>query len=206
MTPSFRLARRDFVRLGSAAVGSALLPSFLAHAAVFPEGTRLADLTFRLQVATAADFAPTALLVDRADLATPFETVGGLRGRTRYFWRVSATDGTVTSPWSETFAFSTGAAVSAEAPAGTLVFELGRNTPNPVRGATRFPFVLPERGHVTLEVLNLLGQRVAVLLDEERPAGRHEIAWETAGLAAGTYIYTLRTATQQATRRMVVVR
>lgn len=199
--------RRDFFRLGTLATGAALLPSFPAWAAIFPPGTSLADLTYRLQVATATDFSPVSLVFDQAGLETTTATVAGLRASTRYHWRVSATDGTVTSPWSETFAFTTGTAVGTEAPApGALVFELGQNYPNPVRDLTRIPFVLPEREHVTVEVLNLLGQRVLTLADEERPAGRHEIAWDTGDLAAGTYVYALRTETQHATRRMVVVK
>ena len=207
MTPTFRMDRRAFCRAGTLAVGSALLPPFLAHAAVFPEGTTMADLTFRLQVATADDFASGTLVFDRAGLADPFETVGGLRASTRYHWRVSATDGTVTSPWSETFSFSTGIAVGTDAPApGALVFELGRNYPNPVRDVTRIPFVLSEHGRVTVEVFNVIGQRILVLLDEERAAGRHEIAWDVSGLAAGTYVYSLQAGTQHATRRLSVVK
>lgn len=167
----------------------------------------MADLTFRLQVATADDFAPATLVVDRAGLTAPSDTVGGLRPGTRYHWRVSATDGEVTSPWSEVQSFRTGGAVGADAPpADAPVFALGLNYPNPVRDVTRIPFSLPAAGHVTVEVLNLIGQRLVVLVDEHRPAGRHEVAWDAGHLAAGTYLYVLRTDTQRASRRMVVVK
>lgn len=206
MTPALRLDRRDFCRVGALAVGSALLPPFLAHAAVFPEGTTMADLTFRLQLATADDFAPGTLVIDRAGLTAPADTVGGLQPGTRYHWRVSATNGDVTSPWSETSSFRTRGAVGTEAPAGAPVFELGMNYPNPVRDVTRIPFSIPAAGHVTVEILNLLGQRIVVLVDEDRPAGRHEAVWDAGHLAAGTYLYVLRTETQHATRRMAVVK
>ncbi len=200
-----RMDRRGFVRLGGVSVlGAAILPGFLARAGVFPAGTTLADLTFRLQVATADDFAPPSLVFDAAGLEDPFQSVGGLRGGTTFSWRVNATDGAVTSPWSETSHFRTGTTVgTGDAPA--LRFELGRSYPNPARGAVRIPFSLPARGHVTLEVVNLLGQRVATVLDEDRAPGRHEVAWEVAGLAAGTYVVTLRTPTDRATQRLVVV-
>lgn len=207
MTPTLRMDRRDFCRVGALAAGSALLPAFLANAAVFPEGTMMGDLTFRLQLATADDFAPGALVVDRAGLTAPADTVGGLRPGTRFYWRVSATDGDVTSPWSETSSFRTGGAVGTETPAaGAPVFDLGLNYPNPVRAVTRIPFSIPEAGHVTVEVLNLLGQRLVVLVDEDRSAGRHEAVWDAGHLAAGTYLYVLRTETQHATRRMTVVK
>lgn len=205
MTERHPMDRRDFCRLGGVAAGSLLLPPFLAHAAVFPEGTTMADLTFGLQVATSDGFEAGTVHVALTGLADPFQRVGGLLPRTTYHWRVNATDGTATSPWSETFRFATGGAVAAEGGEPAAVFELGPNAPNPFRTTTRIPFSVPERGHVTVAVVNLLGQRVATLVDEDRPAGPQEVLWDAAGLAAGTYVCTLQTATQRATRRIVLV-
>ena len=52
-------------------------------------------------------------------------------------------------------------------------FELGANYPNPFNPSTMIPYRLPASMHVRLEVFNLLGQRIATLVDGEQPAGFH---------------------------------
>ncbi len=89
-------------------------------------------------------------------------------------------------------------------------FALGQNYPNPFNPSTIIPYQLPTATHMRLEVFNVLGQRVATLVDEERPAGLHAARWDatdTAGqaVAAGVYIYRLRGAGVELTRRLVLV-
>ena len=49
--------------------------------------------------------------------------------------------------------------------------------PNPFNPSTRLRFALADPGHVRLTVYDVAGQRVAVLLDGHRPAGRHQVTW-----------------------------
>ena len=89
-------------------------------------------------------------------------------------------------------------------------FALGQNYPNPFNPSTLIPYQLPTAGHVRLEVFNLLGQRLATLVEGMRSAGVHTAQWDatdTAGRAvgAGVYIYRLSSGGQTATRRMVLV-
>ena len=55
--------------------------------------------------------------------------------------------------------------------------QLGQNYPNPFNPATIIPYQLPAPGRVRLEVFNILGQRVATLVDGARPAGFHTATW-----------------------------
>ena len=73
-----------------------------------------------------------------------------------------------------------------------IKFELHSNFPNPVRNATSFGLDLPERSQVNLGVYDVLGRKVATLLDEEVDAGFQTVAWSlkrTGDVSPGVYFY-----------------
>jgi hypothetical protein len=78
-------------------------------------------------------------------------------------------------------------------PAITVVdgYSLSQNYPNPFNPSTKINFTLAEKGLVTLKVYDVLGKEVAILVNEEKPAGEHSVTFDASGLAAGTYIYQL---------------
>ena len=89
-------------------------------------------------------------------------------------------------------------------------FELGANYPNPFNPSTMIPYRLPASMHVRLEVFNLLGQRIATLVDGEQPAGFHTASWDATdaagqAVAAGVYLYRLSGDGTQATRSMLLI-
>ena len=89
-------------------------------------------------------------------------------------------------------------------------FALGQNYPNPFNPSTIIPYQLPAAGHVRLEVFNILGQRLAMLVDAEQSAGTYTAQWDgtdAAGRAmgAGVYIYRLSSGGMTVSRRMVLV-
>ena len=89
-------------------------------------------------------------------------------------------------------------------------FALGQNYPNPFNPSTVIPYQIPASAHVRLEVFNLLGQRLATLVDAEQSAGAHTAQWDgtdSAGRAvgAGVYIYRLSSGGMTESRRMVLV-
>ena len=96
---------------------------------------------------------------------------------------------------------------AATRPAG---FKLGPNYPNPFNPSTVIPYQLPTATHVRLEVFNVLGQRIATLVDGQRSGGLHTAQWDgtdAAGQAvgAGVYIYRLSGGGLTVSRRMVLV-
>jgi len=102
------------------------------------------------------------------------------------------------------FAFPLAAAVR---PAG---FGLGQNYPNPFNPGTVIPYELATTTQVRLEVFNLLGQRLATLVDGVRSAGMHTARWDARdasghGVAAGVYVYRLTAGGATRTRQMVLV-
>ena len=89
-------------------------------------------------------------------------------------------------------------------------FALGQNYPNPFNPATIIPYQIPAAAHVRLEVFNVLGQRLATLVDAEQAAGAHTATWtatdETGrAVGAGVYIYRLSSGSATVSRRMVLI-
>jgi len=78
--------------------------------------------------------------------------------------------------------------------------------PNPTRGATSLAFDLPMPARVRLSVYDALGREVAVVLDDDRPAGTHTVELAVGGLAPGVYVARLATGAEVRTQRLTVVR
>lgn len=85
-------------------------------------------------------------------------------------------------------------------------FGLENNYPNPFNPATIISYELPAASDVTLEVFDMLGRRVAVLVDEAVSAGRHEVHFDAGSLSSGVYIYRIRANQFVQTRQMVLVK
>ncbi len=85
-------------------------------------------------------------------------------------------------------------------------YSLAQNYPNPFNPSTQIQFSLQDGEHVRLTVYSLTGEKIAVLLDDQRPAGKYTINFDATGLSSGIYFYRLDAGTFNATRRMVVVR
>ncbi len=81
-----------------------------------------------------------------------------------------------------------------------------QNYPNPFNPSTTIRFEVPRSGFVSLKVYNLLGQEVAVLVNEVKQAGGYEVVWEAAGLPSGVYFYRMRAETFDEARRLVLAR
>jgi len=88
---------------------------------------------------------------------------------------------------------------------------LHQNYPNPFNPTTAISFELPQSTHVQLQILNLLGQAVATLLDENISAGQHQTEWNGRDyggreVASGVYFYRLTAADRTLVRKMVLLR
>ncbi|PJA26380.1 MAG: hypothetical protein CO189_11090 [candidate division Zixibacteria bacterium CG_4_9_14_3_um_filter_46_8] len=80
------------------------------------------------------------------------------------------------------------------------------NYPNPFNASTEIRYSLPAEAKVRLEVFNLLGQKVATLIDGVQVAGQHSIVWDAASMSSGAYFYSLTTDINTITRKMVLVK
>lgn len=83
---------------------------------------------------------------------------------------------------------------------------LEQNYPNPFNPSTNIRFSLPQAGKAVITVHDVLGRRVAVLLDEVRTAGIHEVRFDASNLSNGTYFYTLTAGGRAVTKKMVLLK
>ena len=97
--------------------------------------------------------------------------------------------------------------VNAEDPADfSEGFSLDQNYPNPFAGTTTIPYSLSTPQTVRLEVYDVLGRRVATLVDRHQPAGSYEVAFDASGLSNGVYFYRMEAGGSQGVRRFVVLK
>jgi len=134
------------------------------------------------------------------------KTVTGLSVNTTYYWRVRAGNAGSWGPYSDARQFDITVVGVDDERALPKEFALSQNYPNPFNPATRIEFALPREAKVTLEVYNLLGERVALLLDEPRAAGYHTVTFDAATLPSGLYLYKLVAGQQVFTRKMMLVK
>jgi hypothetical protein len=79
--------------------------------------------------------------------------------------------------------------------------------PNPSTGPVAFRMGLPEDDRVTVEVYNLLGQRVATLKNREAmTAGFHTLVWDAPRLASGMYFVRMEAGSYRKTQKLVRIR
>ncbi len=81
-----------------------------------------------------------------------------------------------------------------------------QNYPNPFNPETTIEYTLPEHSHVTLTIYNLLGQRIAALINKNQEAGHHTVRWNANNQPSGMYFYKLEAGNFVQMRKMILLR
>jgi len=89
--------------------------------------------------------------------------------------------------------------------------ELRPNFHNPFNPFTQIRFGLPTSTRVRLQIMNIRGQVVRVLIDEERPAGWYEVTWDGKNesginVASGIYLYMIEADSKKILKKMTIIR
>lgn len=84
--------------------------------------------------------------------------------------------------------------------------ELRPNYPNPFNPSTNINFYLPEERNVRVGVYNIVGQQVALLLDDVVQQGEHSIVWDASDKPSGIYIVQLETGSRIFTRKITLIK
>ena len=85
-------------------------------------------------------------------------------------------------------------------------YKLEQNYPNPFNPQTVITYQLSGISQVELNIYNMLGQKVAVLVSETQPAGNYRAEWDATRFASGVYFYELKAGSFQKTRKMLLLR
>lgn len=85
-------------------------------------------------------------------------------------------------------------------------FKLEQNYPNPFNPSTVISYHLPEAGSVKLKIYNLLGEEIALLVNQQQPAGTYKVNWNASGLTSGVYIYRLEAKNFTQTKKMILAK
>ena len=92
-----------------------------------------------------------------------------------------------------------------------MEYVLEQNYPNPFNPSTKIKYTIPAVGtslmkFVQLKVFDVLGNEIATLVDEYKPAGRYEVEFNAAVLTSGVYFYRLLTNGKSETKKMTVLK
>ena len=85
-------------------------------------------------------------------------------------------------------------------------YKLEQNYPNPFNPTTKISWQSPVTSHQTLKVYDILGNEIATLVNEERPAGSYEYEFSNLDLSSGIYLYKLTVGSYSATKKMLLLK
>ena len=85
-------------------------------------------------------------------------------------------------------------------------FNLSQNYPNPFNPSTKISWQSPVASHQTLKIYDMLGNEVAKLVDEEKPAGSYTVSFDGSKLASGVYFYQLKAGDHVETKKMILMK
>lgn len=150
--------------------------------------------TYELQIA--ADSLCHNIVLARIVQYDTVLVVDSLVMNKKYYWRVRKTGSDLY--WSQIYSFTTEAAPTE--------FSLEQNYPNPFNGTTKFYYALTIKTRITIQLYNILGERVKTLLDSEKEPGAYFLTVDAASLPSGIYFYQLRAGDFVETKKMVLLR
>ena len=85
-------------------------------------------------------------------------------------------------------------------------FALRQNYPNPFNPVTTLEYTVPSTGRVSLEVYDMLGRTVAVLVNAEQTVGTYTVRFDASNLASGLYLYRLTAGSKVQVKKMMLLK
>jgi alpha-amylase len=158
---------------------------------------------FAFVVSNTAFFSNVLVPSTRTGQADPFGNLG-------FNPNFAADSMTVDGPYvSPTFSLETGQLLSAretERPQKPTAYQLFQNYPNPFNPTTVISYQVPSVSDVKLEIFDVLGRKVATLVERKQEPGVYSVSFNASSLASGVYFYRLQAAGFVQTRKMMLIK
>ena len=157
---------------------------------------------YRVQLSQVNTFAST--IIDQADIKDTSTFFNGLALKTKYYWRVSATNEIGTSPWSDVWSFTTRDIEGVED--GDAIPGLWIDcTPNPVASDAVLSFSVVKSGNVRISIVSSVGKKVSMLVNEWKSTGDYSIKANLT-IPQGSYFIRLQTESGSITKELQIIR
>lgn len=88
----------------------------------------------------------------------------------------------------------------------SFTFILHQNYPNPFNPLTTIRYSVPKLSHVSIKVYDVLGRKVATLVNEEKPIGNYEIQFNAKNIASGVYFYRMQAGSFVETKKIILLK
>jgi len=85
-------------------------------------------------------------------------------------------------------------------------YKLFQNYPNPFNPNTTISFSIPEQSFVSLKIIDLLGNTIATLMNEEKPSGNFEVEFDGGNLSSGVYFYRMQSGKFTDTKKLILLK
>ncbi len=87
-----------------------------------------------------------------------------------------------------------------------IKYSLKQNYPNPFNPTTIISYQLPKQGLVSISIYNILGQKVAELVNQVQSAGSYNVSFDASKLSSGTYIYQIKAGNFVQSKKMLLLK
>jgi hypothetical protein len=85
-------------------------------------------------------------------------------------------------------------------------YSLDQNYPNPFNPSTKITYSVSQESPVTIKVFDLIGQEIAVLVDDVKEPGSYSVSFDALGLSSGVYIYQMRAGNFTSVKKLSVLK
>jgi len=133
-------------------------------------------------------------------------TIRNLNNNSQYFWRVKGKNIFGEGDWSDIGMFKILNATDLENEEKAYKFTLKQNYPNPFNPSTTIRYSLANASDVRLTVFNMIGQKVATLVNQPMNAGSYTAQFDASALSSGMYFYRLDAGEFSETKKMLLVK
>ena len=85
-------------------------------------------------------------------------------------------------------------------------FAVSQNYPNPFNAQTNIQYSLASKSFVSIDIIDILGQKIATIAEGTVPAGEHQATWNAGDQSSGIYFYRIKAGDKIETKKMVLMK